>query len=123
MNIEKFNLIYIDGNHSYETVLQDILISSKLLEPDGILCGDDLSLQADEVDLDALENAISSNQQFVQDPKTGTNYHPGVTGAVWKSFNNVSKYGATWYVQKSNSDWKSIDLAGEPVEFPPHYQK
>ncbi len=118
---QKFNVIYIDGDHAYESVTRDILIASEMLEQDGILCGDDLSLQADEVDVNALEEAINSKQQFAQDSKTGLNFHPGVTGAVWKTLGKVSKYGATWYMQKSHSNWKPIDLTGEAVKFPPHY--
>lgn len=36
-----FDLIYIDGNHSYDFVYRDILNSLRVLKPDGILSGHD----------------------------------------------------------------------------------
>lgn len=35
------DLIYIDGNHRYEYVKQDILLSIKLLKPEGLIAGHD----------------------------------------------------------------------------------
>ena len=36
-----FDLIYIDGDHSYEACLHDLKASARLLRDGGILCGDD----------------------------------------------------------------------------------
>lgn len=37
----KFELIYIDGNHTYDNVLPELQLYSKFLKPGGIICGDD----------------------------------------------------------------------------------
>jgi len=116
-----FDLIYIDADHSYKAVLNDIDLAGSLLAEGGILCGDDLTLQANQVDLDALREAVMSDVHFMKDPKTGLNYHPGVSAAVWKTFGEVSNYGPTWFVRKTASGWESINLAGVEVRFPPHH--
>lgn len=36
-----FDLIFVDGDHRYESVIQDLSAASALLSPGGILCGDD----------------------------------------------------------------------------------
>jgi hypothetical protein len=36
-----FDLIYIDAAHDFESVLLDVEMASRLLKPDGVLCGDD----------------------------------------------------------------------------------
>jgi predicted O-methyltransferase YrrM len=38
---DKFDLIYIDGVHTYEQVKKDIENYSKILKPNGLLCGHD----------------------------------------------------------------------------------
>lgn len=116
-----FDLIYIDADHSFQAVLDDINLAGGLLADEGILFGDGLTLQANDVDLDALQDAVMSAVHFMQDPKTGINYHPGVSAAVWKTFGEVSNYGPTWFVRKSTSGWESINLAGMEVRFPPHH--
>ena len=40
-NTEKFDVIYIDGNHTYKSVLSDAINSWKILTKDGILIFDD----------------------------------------------------------------------------------
>ena len=38
---EKVDFIYIDGNHSYEFVRQDILLAKQVVKPGGIIAGHD----------------------------------------------------------------------------------
>ena len=38
------DLIYIDGDHSYESVMQDIAVYTKKLNPGGVIFGDDYSV-------------------------------------------------------------------------------
>ncbi len=41
------DLVYIDANHSYEAVKQDIILWTPKLKPNGILCGHDYDLHGD----------------------------------------------------------------------------
>ena len=43
-----FDWVYIDGNHMYDFVLQDILVSARKVRPGGIIAGDDLFWKRDE---------------------------------------------------------------------------
>lgn len=70
------DIIFIDGDHSYDAVLRDITVSCSLLKDGGILCGDDLELQYHEVDQITMNNFKYSD--VITDPKTKERYHPGV---------------------------------------------
>ncbi|MDA7543909.1 class I SAM-dependent methyltransferase [Acidimicrobiia bacterium] len=62
--------IYIDGNHSYEAVMQDIKYWSPKVKRGGLIIGDDyLSFE-------------------------------GVEKAVKDSFSNFNEFGNTWFVEK-----------------------
>ena len=47
INSKSWDLIYIDGSHDYEDVLNDYFLAKKNLSPGGILCLDDSSLFLD----------------------------------------------------------------------------
>ena len=67
-NNETYDLIFIDADHSYDSVLKDIQNAKKFIKDDGIICGDDLNLQLDQVDMNFAES--NKNKDFIQDPKT-----------------------------------------------------
>ena len=46
---DHFNIIFIDGDHSYSGIKKDLEMASQLLVDGGVICGDDLDLQWDEV--------------------------------------------------------------------------
>lgn len=43
-----FDWVYIDGNHLYEFVLEDIMVAARKVRPGGIIAGDDLFWKKDE---------------------------------------------------------------------------
>jgi hypothetical protein len=51
-----FDIMYIDGNHSYENVLFDIRSAKRLVKIGGFICGDDLEAQGSECDLNIIKN-------------------------------------------------------------------
>jgi len=114
---EKFGLIYIDGNHSYSIVLEDLQNYGNLLEEGGIICGDDLELQASEVDQDMMRSA--REKDCIADPRTGKRYHPGVSGAIADYFGSVSSFDGFWVMQKDHDRWLPVrDMRSEVAEFP-----
>jgi predicted O-methyltransferase YrrM len=111
-----FDLVYIDGDHSYQSVSEDIKISCTLINEGGIVCGDDLELQAHQVN-----PFIAMERQYLdkyQDEKTGIICHPGVTLAVAEKFGPVSSWYGFWAMQKIGATWKKVSLRGMPSHIP-----
>lgn len=114
-----FDVVFIDADHTYEPVKKDILLSLRLVKDGGIICGDDLNLQLSQCD---KKNAKASKEKdFVKDPKTGRNFHPGVTLAVDEIFGEVSMWAGFWAMQKKGESWKRFSLKGMPVHYPAHF--
>ncbi len=81
-----FDLIYIDGDHSYDGFLNDLKLSHSLLKEGGFICGDDLDIA-----------------------------FPGILQAIFKFFDkNVSDYLGFWCQKKSATNWLDINnLSGQ----------
>lgn len=118
---ESYSVIFIDADHTYDFVKKDILESLRLVENHGIICGDDLNMQMKDIDKDFAIN--SKNKDFIQDPKTERNYHPGVTIAINEIFGDVSSWGGYWAMQKIDNNWKKISLKNMPVVYPEHFDQ
>lgn len=116
---ECFDIIFIDADHTYEPVKKDILLSMPLVKDGGIICGDDLNLQMK--DCDAEFARTNKHLDFVRDPKSGRNMHPGVTVAVDEIFGEVSMWGGFWAMQKQGNGWKKYSLKDMPVHYPSHF--
>lgn len=102
----QFNIIFVDGAHTYQEVLKDFNNSALLVAEGGVLCGDDIELQMFEID---LENAKKNmDQDFILDPKTGKWFHPGVTLAVGEFFGEVSVYEGFWVMRKRGVSWEKV---------------
>lgn len=119
---ESFDLIFIDGSHFYKDVLLDLQNSTPLLKNLGVICGDDLELQFNEVDQERLVEH-KDNDTFL-DPKLGLKYHPGVTLAVHEFFSEpVSTWKGFWAMRKTSQGWERIrykEMDEGKVEIPRH---
>ena len=117
---EKFDVVFIDADHTYEPVKLDITNSLRLVREGGIICGDDLNLQYHQVDNVTLMK--SKELDFIKDPTMNRNYHPGVTLAVYEIFGGeVSSWGGFWAMQKKQDQWVKIDLSNMPISYPKHF--
>ena len=116
---KNYEVIFIDADHTYDAVLQDINNSLDLVVEGGIICGDDLNMQLNEVDIDYAKK--NHDKDFIQDPKTEKNYHPGVTLAVDEVFGEINSWGGYWAVQKKDNSWKNISLKKIPKIYPKHF--
>jgi predicted O-methyltransferase YrrM len=106
---EVFNLAFIDGSHYYSNVINDFKNAEKLICKGGILCGDDLELQSHEIDIEFAE--ANMEVDMILDPKTGKEYHPGVSLAVRDFFKGpVSSSKGFWAMRKTRNGWKTVDL-------------
>ena len=111
-----FDMIYIDGDHSYENVSVDIEAACKLIKEGGIICGDDLELQGHQVDTSIIKKIPYLDKYM--DQESGIVFHPGVTQAVREIFGDVSSWYGFWAIQKVNADWREISLTGMPPNIP-----
>lgn len=59
-----FDWVYIDGNHLYPHVLEDILVSFKKVKPGGIVSGDDLFWKNSEGEMPVRQAVREAMRQF-----------------------------------------------------------
>jgi predicted O-methyltransferase YrrM len=117
----QFDIVFVDGAHDYESVSRDLALCGPLVKEGGLLCGDDLELQLTQVDEQfARENA---HRDFVQDPRTGDLFHPGVAVAVHDHFGDrIGVRLGFWATQKQGQQWMKVDLdpMGKDLHVPKH---
>ena len=115
---ETYDLVYIDGDHKYDTVISDIKNAVPLLRIGGIMCGDDLEIQLHQCD--ASISNINHNLETNNHPSVSQAYHPGVTQAVGEYFGAVPSWAGYWAVEKCDNGWKNISLERMPANIPSH---
>jgi predicted O-methyltransferase YrrM len=115
----KFDVVYIDGSHSYSSVLDDINQAARITREGGIICGDDLELQLHQCDQEFAIN--NKNSDYIIEPKNNMFYHPGVTLAVGEYFGEVSSYAGFWVARKKNDGFTQFDLAKIDYYVPEHF--
>lgn len=120
---EGFDIVFLDGNHMYEAVRTDLREATRLVRDGGILCGDDLELQAAQVDRAFMMS--HRGEDYVKDPRTGTLYHPGVTMAINEHFGAVSAWNGFWALRRRRNDWTTVQLSeGDiPGKAPGHLRR
>ena len=107
---DSFDIVYIDGDHSYAQVRKDLANAAPLVRDGGLLCGDDLEVLFGECNQALCLKWAELGAEYVRDPATGLGFHPGVTLAVWRQFGAVSRWGLTWAMQRSGTDWQKVVL-------------
>ena len=115
----QFNLIYIDGGHTYKDARLDITECHRLLVLGGIMCGDDLELQAHQCDMDFLRANKGADYIAGAD---GVEFHPGVTLAVHEFFGEVSAFDGFWAMRKRVSGtYERVDFGNAIGILPGHW--
>lgn len=89
-----FDFIYVDGDHAYPQVRKDTVACLKLLRKGGVICGDDLELQASSIGPVAPEKR---DLDYIQDEKTKKWFHPGVTLVVGELLGPVAEKEGFWH--------------------------
>jgi predicted O-methyltransferase YrrM len=108
-----FDLVYIDGSHCYKDVRLDLWCSGWLVRDGGVLCGDDLEVQLEDVDADYAR--LKSECDYVMDAASGMWYHPGVTLAVNEYLGHVACVAGFWAMRWIKGKWIGVEL-GEVVK-------
>jgi hypothetical protein len=116
-----YDIVYLDGDHSHAAVAKDIELSRPLVRDGGVLCGDDLEIQAHEIE--AVSERPEGLPDYVVEPATGRTFHPGVTRAVGEAFGPVSAWMGFWALRGHAGSWRRVSLEGMPFFVPPHLPK
>lgn len=117
---ETFDIVYIDGSHLYDDVLLDIQLAKKLVRDGGIICGDDLELQRNEIDQQEHFATVQLQKDYVYSSTANRSYHPGVTEAVAAEFGKVSAWEGIWAMKKCDAHWEKLELTVNDLQIPPH---
>lgn len=117
---DSFHLVYVDGSHLFEDVLFDIREAKRLIRDGGIVCGDDLEIQASRLTAEELEQGLRTGEDFVWSTTAGKQYHPGVTAAIDREFGAVSCHDGFWLAERSKDQWISVTLDLDHSEIPNH---
>jgi hypothetical protein len=96
-----FDLIYIDGDHTYQAVKTDISFAKKLIKKDfGIICGDDLDVGPTPK---IIEKAYKSNLAV----DATEDFHAGVLLAVCEEFQEVNMSSGFWWIYCVNGEFRT----------------
>jgi predicted O-methyltransferase YrrM len=113
-----FDVVYVDGSHALKEAATDLSHASRLIRPGGIVCGDDLELQRDELDPDEHRSSLALDRDYVWAESARAHYHPGVTEAVAQSIGRVFTWNGFWIARRTNTGWTPLAL--EPGGLPDH---
>jgi len=115
-----FDIIYIDGSHILDDVLTDLQEAKRLVKLGGIICGDDLELQLNEVDKANHRRGLEGGVDYMPSWQDGPEYHPGVTEAVWQVFGEVGNWEGFWAIANTDGGWQPPVLDMDGAQIPPH---
>lgn len=104
------DLIYIDASHYYKDVLIDIEKSKRLLKNNGILCGDDLEVEANNKKV--IEICKKNKEKDIVEFECSDGYfHPGVSLALLDSKIPYKNYYGFWVSKKVNGKFFPFNIS------------
>lgn len=92
---ETLDLVFLDADHRYHEVLEDLNMWYPKIRNGGIFCGHDC-----EMTLEEAENQKKLTPHF-KDVDYENGIHPGVIAAVFKRFKNVHIENGIWWTVKN----------------------
>lgn len=99
-----FDLVFLDADHRYQQLLQEIAQYGPLLRRDGgIFCGHDCEGRISDYDRDFLEAG--------KDVDCHEAVHCGVVLAIGTSFTDSSVNHGIWSVRRTDGDWEPTRLS------------
>ncbi|RMD75254.1 MAG: class I SAM-dependent methyltransferase [Lentisphaerae bacterium] len=103
----KFDLVYVDGDHSYEGVLGDLRRCAPLLAENGILCGDDLDIQIPDLEEAKARQYTFSRAEHIRN--WGRIGCPGITLALHEFFGRpITCVNGFFAQQKRDDGWQDL---------------
>jgi len=107
-----FDFIYIDADHKYASVKDDIINAKRLINKNyGIICGDDLE-KIPSPELVELARTYKDRDYI----KGDYSYHPGVCLAVYEEFESVNMIDGFWWVVCKNDTFSTDELSPEYLQ-------
>jgi hypothetical protein len=115
LGAETFDLIYIDGDHRFQSIRNDIAGFAPRVRNGGVLCGDDCEGRLEDFDRPFLE--AGKDRDFVE------SVHCGVVLAVGEAFEHCSIDYNIWSVVRFGESWQPTEVAIPSIprkrQFPP----
>jgi hypothetical protein len=75
--------------------------------------------------MDQYDNANARKNiqyDYIRDPKSGVEFHPGVALAAGAFFKRrISAYAGFWVVRKADTRYEDVSLEGIPSAIPNHF--
>lgn len=98
-----FDLVFIDADHRYSSVMQDIAAFKPLVKQGGILCGHDCEGRAEDYSMAFLQQG--KERDYFE------SVHCGVVLAVHESFKDYSINEAIWSVRREeDGEWSATNF-------------
>jgi len=118
-----FDVIYVDGYHGYDVVVEDITNAFRLCRLGGIICGDDHDCSPEM--MKAIPDEALNWDEYVM-PPMDVGVHPGVVLAVQRLLGVPHPYGGFWAFAKLAEQVKppfvdsvmAFDVAALPRRIP-----
>ena len=95
-----FDLVYLDGDHRYASVCEDIANAKRLVRIGGLICGDDLERQL-------VDNQEALAARLLEQIDYQDGYHPGVSLAVHEAFGRVWCENGVWAMKRTFNGWSA----------------